>query len=104
MSTDIVGFQQLENHESKRVFQLKALQLYLAISVPLIVITLLLSYFFYQWETREERISGNADCEKNEPSVSQRRGSRLLQLLASKRLPVFAGKTQIFDRALSNLR
>ena len=51
MSTDIVQFKS----DSKLVVGMAALQLYLAISLPLVFVTVLAWYGFYWWETRKER-------------------------------------------------
>lgn len=53
MSTDIVQFQTASTGRSH--VELAALQLYLAISLPLVCITLLAWYGFYWWEVRKEK-------------------------------------------------
>ena len=65
MSTDIVSWHETGDHSFKKVFQLEALQIYLAISLPLIAITLFLSYAFYKWETRAWKAKSDSDCEKD---------------------------------------
>lgn len=55
MSTDIVQFQKTNAGNSKSLVELAALQLYLAISLPLVFVTLLAWYGFYWWEVRKER-------------------------------------------------
>lgn len=51
MSTDVVQLQR----DSKLVVEMAALRLYLAISIPLVLVTVLAWYGFYQWETRKEQ-------------------------------------------------
>ena len=51
MSTDVV---QLHGDSNKLVVEMAALRLYLAISLPLVLVTVLAWYAFYQWETRKE--------------------------------------------------
>jgi len=55
MSTDIVHFDSTSMGKSGKNFQLGALQLYFAISIPLMATTLLAWYGVYWWETRKER-------------------------------------------------
>ena len=47
--------------DSKAVVEMAALQLYLAISLPLVFVTLLAWYGFYWSETRKERKKENKD-------------------------------------------
>ena len=66
MSTDIVGFQTTKTGRSKSFVELAALQLYLAISLPLVFVTLVAWYGVYWWETRKEtrRQATNAEASK----------------------------------------
>ena len=51
MSTDIISF---PTPSANGVVELPALKLYLAISLPLVSITLFAWYVVYWWETRKE--------------------------------------------------
>ncbi|KAH7305646.1 hypothetical protein BKA65DRAFT_520672 [Rhexocercosporidium sp. MPI-PUGE-AT-0058] len=55
MSTDIVKYQKSENGKSQEVFQLGALQLYLAITLPLMFLTFASWYGVYIWVDRKEK-------------------------------------------------
>ena len=61
MSTDIVHFGPQDKKSntggSHKIVQVKALQLYLAISLPLVVVTLFAWYAFYWWEVHKEKRS-----------------------------------------------
>ena len=63
MSTDIIRFK-ANGRTSDKIFQLQALQIYLAISIPLVVITLLFAYGFHFWATRTEDGHSKRDPEK----------------------------------------
>lgn len=54
MSTDI--FRATNTGQFGNTVQLGALRLYIAISLPLVVITLLSWYGVYWWETRKEKL------------------------------------------------
>ena len=63
MSTDIVKFQRSENGKSQEIFQLGALQLYLAITLPLMFLTFASWYGVYVWVDRKEGTkAGNEKC------------------------------------------
>ena len=53
MSTDIVHFPKTDAGPFESLFSLGALELYLLISLPLVVITLVGWYVFYHWEIRQ---------------------------------------------------
>ena len=55
MSTDIIHFDRAGQGKSNRVFQLNALQLYLAISLPLMFMTFLVWAGFHWLEKRREK-------------------------------------------------
>ncbi len=55
MSANIVQFRTTSTGRSKSVVEMAALQLYLAISLPLVFVTLLAWYGGYWWEIRKER-------------------------------------------------
>jgi TRAP-type C4-dicarboxylate transport system permease large subunit len=54
MSTDIVQYQLTDAGKSEEIFQLGALQLYMAITVPLMVITFGAWYGVYWFVDRKE--------------------------------------------------
>lgn len=54
MSTDIVHFPDANAGPFESLFSLGALQLYLLISLPLVVVTLVGWYVFYLWEIRQK--------------------------------------------------
>jgi len=54
MSTDIVQYQLSESGKSQKIFQLGALQLYLAITLPLMFGTFFAWYGVYWWVNRKE--------------------------------------------------
>ncbi len=56
MSTKIINFEPTSNGSTKSRVELVALQLYLAISLPLVCVTLLAWYGFYWWEVRKEKM------------------------------------------------
>jgi hypothetical protein len=58
MSTDIIQFQKTETGKSKEIFQLGALQIYLAITVPMMLITFGSWYGVYAWVDRKEKAKG----------------------------------------------
>jgi len=51
MSTDIIHFQ-AESKTSGKIFQLGALELYLAITIPLMAVTFAAWYLVYRWLNR----------------------------------------------------
>lgn len=53
MSTDIIHFETTSTGKSGKVVQMGALQLYFAVSLPLMLLTLLAWYGVYWWETRK---------------------------------------------------
>jgi hypothetical protein len=55
MSTDIIQFQITETGKSQEVFQLGALQIYLAITVPMMLATFASWYGVYIWVDRKEK-------------------------------------------------
>ncbi|TVY83100.1 hypothetical protein LSUE1_G005916 [Lachnellula suecica] len=59
MSTDIIQFQVSETGKSQEIFQLGALQIYLAITVPMMVITFASWYGVYFWVDRKEKVKVN---------------------------------------------
>ncbi len=70
MSTDIVNFKPTSTGSSGSRVELAALQLYLAISLPLVCVTLLAWYGFYWWEVRKERMDQEkVDREARESEV-----------------------------------
>ena len=73
MSTDIIRFR-LDGSKTKSVLQWKALQIYLAISLPLVLVTCLLSYAYYRWETREDRKASES------PSVRRKDATSIVKL------------------------
>ena len=54
MSTDIVQYQVTDTGNSQKVVQLGALQLYMAITVPLMLLTFAAWYGVYWWVDRAE--------------------------------------------------
>jgi hypothetical protein len=55
MSTDIVQFPSLQ--ESGRIFQLDALQLYLAFTIPITVVTFAAWLFVYLYVNRRQQLT-----------------------------------------------
>ena len=55
MSTDVVGSQTTSNGTMKNFVQPKVLAAYFAISLPLTLVTLLIWYGAYRWESRREQ-------------------------------------------------
>ncbi|EHL03833.1 hypothetical protein M7I_0023 [Glarea lozoyensis 74030] len=55
MSTDIVQYKISDNGKSQEIFQLGALQLYLAITLPLMFITFASWYGVYYWVDWKEK-------------------------------------------------
>lgn len=55
MSTDIVQYQVSADGKSQEIFQLGALQLYLAITLPMMLLTFASWYGVYFWVDRKER-------------------------------------------------
>lgn len=55
MSTDIVQYQVADDGKSYEVFQLGALQLYLAITLPMMLFTFGSWYGVYFWVDRKEK-------------------------------------------------
>jgi hypothetical protein len=61
MSTDIVQFTATPSpNKPQKVFSLDALQLFLAITVPLMFFTFLAWGVFYWWENWRDRVKSNA--------------------------------------------
>jgi hypothetical protein len=69
MSTDIVRFQKGDSGKSESVFSLEALRLFLAITLPLMVVSFLAWGVFYYWVTtlREKLRLVNAKARGAEP-------------------------------------
>jgi hypothetical protein len=59
MSTDIVQYQVAADGKSQEIFQLGALQLYLAITLPMMLLTFGAWYGVYFWVDRKERAKIN---------------------------------------------
>ena len=57
MSTDIIHFPKAEAGPYESKFSLGALELYLVISLPLVIVTLAGWYLFYLWEIRRRDLS-----------------------------------------------
>ena len=55
MSTDIVQYQVAADGTSHEIFQLGALQLYLAITLPMMLLTFASWYGVYFWVDRKEK-------------------------------------------------
>jgi hypothetical protein len=55
MSTDIIHFYTTDAGESQTVYQKGALQLYLAISLPLMLLTFTAWYGVYWWVNRKDQ-------------------------------------------------
>ena len=83
MSTDIIRFQ-FDGSETKNVFQWRALQIYLAVSLPLVVITCMLSYSYYRWETRKDRNPAGSPSMRQESLKPKLKGRKWLELKCSK--------------------
>ena len=56
MSTDIIQFQLSSSGESQKIFQLDAVQLYLAVTIPLTFLVFVSWYGVYWWVDRQERL------------------------------------------------
>jgi len=56
MSTDIIQFQLSSSGESQKIFQLDAVQLYLAITIPLTFLVFVSWYGVYWWVDRQEKL------------------------------------------------
>jgi hypothetical protein len=54
MSTDIVTFQRGNDGQSQKVFQLDALQLFLTICLPMMVVVFVAWYGVYWWVDQEQ--------------------------------------------------
>jgi nitrate reductase NapE component len=54
MSTDIVRFQTGNDGQTQKVFQLDALQLFLAICLPMMAVVFVAWYGVYWWVNQEE--------------------------------------------------
>jgi hypothetical protein len=69
MSTDIIRFQKGDSGKPERVFSSEALQLFLAITLPLMVVSFLAWGVFYYWVTtlREKLRLVNAKGSGAEP-------------------------------------
>lgn len=56
MSTDIIQFQIDNGGKSQKIFQLRAVQLYLAITLPLTFFVFVAWYGVYWWVDSKERV------------------------------------------------
>jgi hypothetical protein len=54
MSTDIVKFQTDNNGQTQKVFHLEALQLFLSICLPMVVVVFVAWYGVYWWIDQKE--------------------------------------------------
>ena len=98
MSTDIIRFEKTGQHASRKVYQPKALNLYAATSLPLVAVTIFLSYAFYFWATRGERSHKDADCENQLPAHERFR-ARLREALENGSQQLLCSKVRTLDHA-----